>query len=230
MKKFFLFAAAIVAAMTVNAKVINLNGIIDTTSVDLAKSSFEAAFELSNTYAKGEPDSKGKPYAQVFQKDATTEWDVSVMELIADNQVAFTFKDGNADKLVLKAYESYFQPNGKAVCLIVSGLKAGDKVKFNFKSVLNKKASVDGAQEGALIELNAEVIELTATGEEIRLYSKDNEANAEAKWQIVSVEVPGGSQGIENNKAAVKAVKRMVNGQVVIERDGRMFNLLGAEL
>lgn len=230
MKKFFLFAAAIVAAMTVNAKVINLNGIVDTTSVDLAKSSFEAAFELANTYIKGEPDSKGKPYAQVYQKDATTDWETSSMTLSADPQVTFAFKDSNADKLVLKAYESYFQPNGKAVCLIISGLKANDQVKFNFKSALGKKASVEGASEGALIELNAETLTLTATGSEIRLYSKDNDANAEAKWQLISIEVPGGSQAIDNTNADVKATKIFENGQLVIIKNGVKYNALGAQL
>lgn len=229
MKKIFLFAAAVVAALTVNAKVINLNGIVDTTSVDNAKSSMEAAFYLTNVYIKGEPDSKGKPYAQVYQKDATTDWETSLMEFNADDQVTFAFKDGNADKLVLKAYESYFQPNGKSVCLIISGLYDGDKIKLNFKSALNKKASVDGAKEGALIELNAATIELTASGEEIRLYSKDNDANAEAKWQIVSIEVPG-EQGIEDVKESVKAVKTFENGQLVIIKNGVKYNALGAQL
>ncbi len=230
MKKIFLFAAALVAAMTVNAKVINLKGIVDTTSVDNAKASMEAAFEFTNTYIKGEQDSKGKPYAQVYQKDASTDWETSVIELKADDQVSFAFKDGNADKLVLKAYESYFQPNGKAVCLIISGLKADDKVKLNFKSALNKKASVDGAKEGALIELNADAIELTASGEEIRLYSKDNEANAEAKWQIISVELPGGDQAIDNVEVTEKAVKTFENGQLVIIKNGVRYNALGAKL
>jgi len=35
---------------------------------------------------------------------------------------------------------------------------------------------------------------------------------------------------IETNNAKVNAVKRIVNGQVVILRDGKMFNMLGAEV
>lgn len=38
------------------------------------------------------------------------------------------------------------------------------------------------------------------------------------------------SEGVENVNANVKAVKRIVNGQVVIVKAGRMFNLLGAEI
>lgn len=38
------------------------------------------------------------------------------------------------------------------------------------------------------------------------------------------------TQGFENAAVEVKAAKRIVDGQVVIEKDGRLFNLLGAEI
>lgn len=38
------------------------------------------------------------------------------------------------------------------------------------------------------------------------------------------------TEGFENAAVEVKAAKRIVNGQVVIEKDGRLFNLLGAEM
>jgi len=41
---------------------------------------------------------------------------------------------------------------------------------------------------------------------------------------------PWAPQGINHVNASAKTVKRVVDGQVVIERDGRMFNLLGAEV
>ena len=37
-------------------------------------------------------------------------------------------------------------------------------------------------------------------------------------------------EGIENTEAAVKAVKVIRNGQVLIIRDGKTFNVLGTEL
>ncbi|MBR6493560.1 MAG: hypothetical protein IKT13_06445, partial [Paludibacteraceae bacterium] len=65
---------------------------------------------------------------------------------------------------------------------------------------------------------------------EIRVFSQNADGTADAKWKLVSVEVPGGT-GIEGVSAAnAKAVKRIIDGQVVIERDGRFFNLLGAEM
>jgi hypothetical protein len=47
---------------------------------------------------------------------------------------------------------------------------------------------------------------------------------------LYSVEFVSGAEGVESVNASAKAVKRVVNGQVVIEREGRLFNLLGAEL
>ena len=36
--------------------------------------------------------------------------------------------------------------------------------------------------------------------------------------------------GIDNNEVSAKAVKRLVNGQLVIEKNGKTFNTLGAEV
>ena len=72
MKKFFLFAAAAVAALTVNAKVINFAEIIDKTDAASAKSSCDAAFSLINLTSEGKPNSKGTAYcAEITQTEGT---------------------------------------------------------------------------------------------------------------------------------------------------------------
>ena len=38
----------------------------------------------------------------------------------------------------------------------------------------------------------------------------------------------GEEQGIDNVDAAVKAIKRLVNGQLVIEKAGKTYNINGA--
>ena len=38
----------------------------------------------------------------------------------------------------------------------------------------------------------------------------------------------GEEQGIDNVDAAVKAIKRLVNGQVVIEKNNKFYNINGA--
>jgi hypothetical protein len=52
----------------------------------------------------------------------------------------------------------------------------------------------------------------------------------DAKWKLVSVEVPGGSQAVENVTAGEKAVKRFENGQLVIIKNGVKYNAIGVQL
>ena len=230
MKKFFLFAAAVAAAMTVNAKVISFADIVYNSSADSAVLGFNAAFVYDNINIKGAANSAGDSYlAEVYQTEATTEWDVTLLELKADNQVYFTFKDGSTNKLVMKAYKEYVQPNGKAACMVITGLNNGDKVKITLKKALNKETMIEGATVES-DKFNGTEIELTAAAEEIRVYSKNIAGDADAKWQVISVEVPDGAQGIENVNNAVKAEKFFENGQLVIIKNGVRYNALGAQL
>ena len=227
MKKFFLFAAAAVAAMTVNAKVVSFAGIVDKESEDGAKSSVATACTLTNITLGAEQNSGKTAWCAVINQTSGTEaWDVTKLVLKTDNQVYITFKDAQDNKKAAKFWAEYIQPNGGGLCIVITGVKSGDKVTVNLKEALSAEPIVEGATgtfDGAT------AVELTASANEIRVYSKDADGG-QVKWKLVSVEVPDGGQGIENNNAAVKAVKRMVNGQVVIEREGRLFNLLGAEL
>ena len=53
-----------------------------------------------------------------------------------------------------------------------------------------------------------------------------------AKIQIGAYrgEEPDWHEGVENVNASIKAVKRIVNGQIIIEKGDRKFNVLGAEI
>ena len=226
MKKIFLFAAAAVAALTVNAKVINFAGIIDKSDAASAKSTCDAAFSLINLTSEGKPNSKGTAYcAEITQTEGTTEWNVSVMMLKNEEQAYFTFKDANSNKLVAKAWADYIQPNGGGMCLAITDLNNGDKVKLTLKEAASAEPVVDGAT--GTFGSNTEV-ELTATADEIHVYSKDANGTA-VKWKLVSVEVPGESQGI-NNVEAVKAEKFYRDGQLIIRKNGVEYNALGAKL
>lgn len=234
MKKIFLFAA-LVAAMTVNAKVITFGDIVDNSDKDLAKSSFEAAYNMTNLTVEGVANGEGTAYyASIKQTTATTDWTTTTLKLKADEQVYFVFKDNNANKKVIKSYKEYIQPEGKAVCLVISGLKAGDKIKLNLKQALNKEAKI----EGATVEtdnLTSTSVELQSMGSEIRVYSQSLTTNDEgkttdAKWQLISVEVPDGGQGVENVNSAVKAEKFFRDGQLIIRKNGVEYNALGEKL
>lgn len=228
MKKFFLFAAAAIAAMTVNAKVVAFNGIVDKTSAETAVSSFETAFNLTNITIAGKANSSGDAYyAEVSQKDASTDWETTTMKLKSDAQAYFAFKDGNANKVVMKYWADYAQPNGKAVALIITGLKVGDIVTINLKEALNKEVAIEGATASS-DNFATTAINLIAMGSEIRIYSKNVAGDADAKWKLQSVEVPdAGDQGIEDVDADVKAIKTYENGQLVIIKNGVKYNALG---
>ena len=234
MKKIFLFAAAALAALSVNAKVISFAGIVDNTSADLAQSSFEAAYTMTNLSVKGVANSDGTAYyASITQTTKTTDWTTTTLKLKADEQVYFVFKDNNDNKKVIKSYNDYIQPEGKAVCLVVSGLKAGDKITLNLKKALGKEAKIEGATVSN-DKLESTAVELQSIGSEIRVYSQSETTDAdgkttEAKWQLISVEVPG-AQAIDNVEAAEKAVKFFENGQLVIIKNGVRYNALGAKL
>ena len=227
MKKFFLFAAAAIAAMTVNAKTITFAGIIDKTSETSAKETFESGFEVQNIYAKGAANSDQTAYyAEVYQKIGTLSWDSTLLFVPNEDQVYITFKDKNNDKLLAKAWADYIQSNGKAMCLVITGLQAGDKVKINLKGAAPSEPKIEGAT--GTFGSN-ESPELTAEGEEIRIYSI-NGSDEKCAWKLISVEVPDGDQGIEDVQADVKAVKFFENGQLVIIKNGVRYNALGAQL
>lgn len=228
MKKFFLFAAAVVAAMSVNARVIDFSGIVDNTAADAAKSAFDAGFVFENIETAGVANSTNDAYlVEVKQVNGTEAWGVTTLKLKGEDQVYFEFKDKNDGKLVMKAYKEYVQPNGKAACLVITDLNEGDKVKINIKKALNKEAMIEGATV-TKHNFDNTVVELTAAAEEIRVYSK-SESDTDAKWQIVSVEVAG-ETAVENVKADVKSIKTFENGQVVIIKNGVKYNVLGTEI
>ena len=230
MKKFFLFAAAAIAAMTVNAKVISFNGIVDKTSSETAEATFNAAFNLTNIEVTGLSNSSGDAYyAELKQIQATTEWGVTTAKLKSDAQVYFDFKDSNANKIVMKYWADYAQPNGKAVALVISGLKVGDYVTINLKEALNKEVAIEGATATS-DSFASTAVTLIAMGSEIRVFSKTPD-NGDAKWKLQSVEVPdGNNQGVENVFDGAKAVKYFENGQLVIIKNGVKYNALGVEL
>ena len=229
MKKFFLFAAAVVAAMAVNAKVISFTGLIDKTSAESAVSSFNAAFDATNITVVGTANSGKTAYcAELKQTSATTEWGVTTAKLKSDAQVWFDFKDGNDNKSVAKVWADYIQPNGKAMCAVISSLNVGDKVKVTLKDAPATQPIIEGADVAEPQVGDVVVIELTATANEIRIYSKDAD-NAKVTWKLQSVEI-GGGQGFDEINAEDRAVKFIHNGQVVIKKGDRFFNALGAEI
>lgn len=228
MKKIFFFAAAVAATMTVNAKLISFEDLVVPSTADSAVLSFNDAFNVTNITVVGTANSKKTAYcAELKQTEATTAWGVTTAKLKSDAQVWFDFKDGNADKSVAKVWEDYVQPNGKAMCAVISEMSVGEQVKITLKEALATQPIIEGADVKEL-QSDGKVVILTATAVEIRIYSKDVDDN-KVTWKLQSVEL-GATQGFENTNAAAKVEKFYRDGQLIIRKNGVEYNALGAKL
>ncbi len=218
MKKFFLFAAAVVAALTINAK-----------EWDFA----DFAEDAGLTKGSKEVDGLGF-YAVDASEDPTKEFETSkAFGVIAAKKK--TFDDGyqsvnncktnggggaeEATPWLPKQRYFYFDVEGnstikvwyesgssKAVKLFISD---GAKVLFeNEVSVADKDKAL--------------IAEASYVGSAGRIYIYGG-----GSIEVFKIEV-GAAQGINDVNAEVKAVERFENGQLVIIKNGVKYNALGA--
>lgn len=215
MKKMLFAAAAMIAAMTVNAQTVSFAGIVDNSAAENAQSTATAAVNVSNMTIGNDVNSAGDSYyATLIQTDATTDYGTTAFALKSASNVKLTFKDSNAAKLVAKWYSDYIQPNGKSVCLEISGLTAGEKVTLTLKKALNKETLIEGATVSSDM-LASTSVELTAAASTIKVYSKNVAGTADAKWQLQSVTVGEVTAANDAEADAEFAYSVKINGQKV---------------
>lgn len=227
MKKIFLFAAAVVAAMTVNAEVWDFSK--DTINTVAAVNAFGSAqgFTLLD-----KTSSDNKPYVAVDYKnqagaEATLTFDESPVK------IAFSYKNSGDKTEVLKLYGSYLQICRKGVKMVIS-CNPGDDIIITPKSYSKAcEFAVTGAdKEVVAFEKESEAaVSLKATDAEV-VFDSSTPSDADKyvqACQFVSIQV-GAAQAIENTAAAVKAEKTFENGQLVIIKNGVKYNALGAQL
>ena len=219
MKKIFLFAAAVVAAMTVSAA--SFTG-FDGRGGDLGAQIASGLLADENNVTLVET-STGK-----YSIQNTDAGDMS----FTLGGVLFFGSDANAKKDIYKTYNTYIQPNGARRSVTIPTV-AGEKVLIGVQDAVT--CAVEGASEGASISFNGwgtdkDVLNtLTATGTEIVLWSDDRaETPTAAKFKL-GVILPATAQGVENVDAAAKAIKSFENGQLVIIKNGVKYNALGAK-
>ncbi|MBQ9602305.1 MAG: hypothetical protein IJR42_00650 [Paludibacteraceae bacterium] len=149
--------------------------------------------------------------------------------------VLFFGSDQQAGKDIYKTYNTYIQPNGARRSVTIP-TAAGEKVLIGVQdgikfAVEGVEEAVDGQVEFAGWGDDKDVLNtLTATGSQIVLWSDDRAESPSAKKFKLGVILPAGGQGVENVFEAEKAVKFLHNGQVVVKKGDRFFNLLGAEI
>ena len=132
--------------------------------------------------------------------------------------VQFAYTNSADGATAYKTYGTYIQPNGKDREIRIPA-KAGEKVRI----VLTEACAgvlVDGASQDFAAGENI----LTAAQDGIVLKT----VSSKPKFQAIQ---PAATQGVENIfEETTKAVKFLHNGQVVVKKGDRFFNLLGAEI
>ena len=234
MKKFFLFAAAVAAALTVNAKVIDLTTV--GTSIDQWTVGEATLNETESKPAEGKYvyDIKAKVASESFSN--------------AEPNVVFQIKN-TSDKT--KAFVVYpgkcYEFGGKNGILIIKGTAPGDAIKLpvaakgskaaDFKDAAGaypknavavstdltlpaKAAGAEGADEQGYIW---KTLEYTSLGGDVEI------KEFVGGYRIKAIQVGAASQGIDNVEA-VKAEKFYRDGQLIIRKNGVEYNALGAKL
>lgn len=230
MKKIFLFAAAVVAAMTVNAKVIDLTTV--GTTID--------AWTISEATLNSGSDADAGKYIYDIKGGVASESYIN-----AEPSVVFQIKNGS-DKA--KAFVIYpgkcYEFGGKNGILIIKNTTAGDAIVLtaaakgstaaNFTDpdavypknavavstdlILPAKGS-EGADEQGYVW---KTLEYTSIGGDVEIKEFDG------GYRIKAIQI-GGTQGVENVESGVKAVKTFENGQLVIIKNGVKYNALGVQ-
>ena len=231
MKKFFLFAAAAIAALTVNAKVIDLTAV--GTTID--------AWTVSEATLNSGSDADAGKYIYDIKAGVASESYIN-----AEPSVVFQIKNGS-DKA--KAFVIYpgkcYEYGGKNGILIIKNTNLGEKIVLtvaakggtaaNFADGTNtypiNAAAVsadltcpakgsDGADEQGYVWKQ---LEFSSLGGDVQIKEFDG------GYRIKAIQV-GELQGINNTNAAVKVEKFYRDGQLIIRKNGVEYNALGARL
>ena len=234
MKKFFLFAAAAIAAMTVNAVVYDLSVMnfaqsdLTVTNGTITDNTSKSYFEVKNTAGE------------------TVEMTVAQLP-----NMKFSYKN-SAEKTAFKVYyitesnaKGKIQMDGNQRDITLTNVKVGDKITIWVNSKGDNGAQFKDGDKGTAFT-GAVALDPNAPGIATALPGKASETDmypialqAIATTVIIretangyilhKVEI-GGTQAIDNTAAEVKAEKFYRNGQLIIRKNGVEYNALGAKL
>jgi hypothetical protein len=233
MKKFFLFAAAVVAAMTVNAKVVDLTTV--GTSIDQW-----TVGEATLNASESDPD--GGKYVYDIKGGVASESYIK-----AEPNVVFQIKNGS-DKA--KAFVVYpgkcYEFGGKNGILIIKNTQAGEAIVLTAAAKGSTAANFKDAADAFPVNAVAVTADLTlpAKGSEgadeqgyvwkqIEYTSMGGDVEIKefaGGYRVKAIQIGAGSQGVENVEGAAKVEKFYRDGQLIIRKNGVEYNALGAKL
>ena len=242
MKKFFLFAAAVATALTVNAatvKVLNeVANYIDFQALSVADPDMiahtvtsEDPYELANgTILLGHQKEDGSEAQNTWNvKNAyNTMLPTPTWEGVDSLEVGTMFRAGSGTTIVLGEFTTtsdgqvivFYQPNGdseRGVSISVFG----EEVEGT--NLTGSGVKIDGVRPGyaGFIALPAGVYD--AGDVVIKLVT-----NTSNIFGVTITALP--TSAVDNVKASAKTIKTIENGQVVIIKNGVKYNALGTEI
>lgn len=236
MKKFFLFVAAVAAAMTVNAKVLDL------ATAGTAIGDWTLGAQASLNSSKSD-EAKAKYVYDITGGDEANETFIT-----AEPSVVFQTKNSSKKEGAFAIYPAKcFEFGGKNGVLVLKGTAAGDAIKLtvaakgstaaNFEDAAGtfpknavavstdltlpaKEKGAAGADEEGYIWKE---LEYTALGGDVQI------KEFAGGYRIIKIQV-GAEQAIDNVNANVKVEKFFRDGQLIIRKNGVEYNALGAQL
>jgi len=235
MKKFFLFAAAAIAALTVNATVYDLNSMV---------------FLQSDLIVTGGTitDNASKSYFEI--KNNAGETVVLTTPLLP--HIEFSYKN-SSEKTAFKVYyytegvntKGKIQMDGNQRDVTIKNVTPGDKIVLWVNSKGDTGAQFADNDKGTAFT-GAVAVNPTAPGIGTALPGKANETDmypielTAIANEVVVRETVGGYilhkiqigelQGVENVNAEVKTEKFFRDGQLIIRKNGVEYNALGVQL
>ena len=242
MKKFFLFAAAIVAAMTINAQtVVVLNEVanyIDFQALSVSDAAMTSSVVTSTAPYELANGSKLVGFLKSDGTEAENKWNVKEdynttmptpsWDGVDSLKAGTMFRAASGTTIELGAFKAkaegklyvYYQPNGDSE----RGVEVyiyGELVEGT--NLTGSGVKIDGIRPAYAGSINLPAGTYDAGDVVIKLV-----ANTSNIFGVRIEELQG--EGIDNVSESVKAVKTFENGQLVIIKNGVRYNALGAKL
>lgn len=220
MKKFFLFAAAVASALSINAKVYDFATI--------------TASDVKASVAITEEMKDGKATGKLL---IAVPADQSIVTVTLFNDIELRYNSDKENKIVIDTKNGYFEfpGNGKTAegksLVILKTAAIGDLIVIdaaNKGEGTAEVAAVEGAS-GTAVSLPAKADKVYTWVEATFTTIAPNPIVQTPSARVRKISV-GEAQGVENVTAGEKAVKRFENGQLVIIKNGVRYNAIGVQL
>lgn len=234
MKKFFLFAAAAIAALTVNATVYDLNEMnfaqsdLNVTGGTITDNASKSYFEIKNNAGETVVLSIAQlPHIEFSYKNSGEKTAFKVYYITDGNAKGKIQMDGNQRDVTIKNVT----PGDKIVLWVNSKGDTGAQFTDNDKgtaftgavAVNPSAAGIGTPLPGKANETDMYPIELTAISDVVVI------RETVGGYILHKIQI-GGTQGVENVEGAAKVEKFYRDGQLIIRKNGVEYNALGAKL